>query len=77
MQFISDYERQIRIGAIIWWSFVDTLSVYNSWTISVTCLDIFFWINRVTLSESVYVAQVKHILNFANDFRKLYLIDSR
>ena len=25
--------------------------VYNSWTISVTCLDIFLWINWVTFSE--------------------------
>ena len=25
----------------------------------------------------MYVAQVKHILNFPYDFRKLYLIDSR
>ena len=27
--------------------------------------------------KSMYVAQVKHILNFPYDFRKLYLIDSR
>ena len=27
--------------------------------------------------KSVYVAQVKHVLNFPYDFRKLYLIDSR
>ena len=27
--------------------------------------------------KSVYVAQVKHILNFPYDFRKLYLIDSQ
>ena len=71
------------MGTIILGSFVNTL-VYNSWTISVTCLDIFMWINLVTLSEfhqikndkSVYVAQVKHILIFPYNFRKLYLIDS-
>ena len=27
--------------------------------------------------KSVYVAQVKHILKFPYDFKKLYLIDSR
>ena len=43
--FISDYERSIRIGTIISGGFVNT-SVSKSWTISVTCFNIFFLIHR-------------------------------
>ena len=58
------------------------ISVYNySWIIFVTCLDVLNKFSHALVisaviknDKSVNVAQVKEILNFLCDFRKLYLI---
>ena len=57
------------------------ISVYNSWTIFVTCLDVLNKLSHTLVISAVIkndkfvnVAQLKNILNFPYDFRKLHLI---
>ena len=54
--FISDYERSIGIGTITSGGFVNT-SVSKSWTISVTCFNIFLLIHRFRPKISCVVSR--------------------